>query len=716
MKTKILCLLVMMIYSAAVMAEDYQKEGKIIKVPRDFPTIQAAIDAANPHDIVLVAEGTYHENIRFNGKPITVASEYRMDGSALHIARTIIKGLPFNDSPVAATVLFVDGEDTTSVLNGFTITGGHGVMNETYQQRCGGGIYVYNSGAKIINNIITGNVVEGENTSGGGICCLMDDWGEYWTVIEGNVIRDNKSAADGSLAYGGGMSVSINSIIKNNLIVSNVCSNTMTLARGGGIDITRLSGIPIVSLIEDNTIAQNTVKGAVETHGAGISVAYVPVVLTDNVISGNEAFANNHMALGGGAFITSTPDGVQIDHNEFGQNSCTADYPKGGALMIERPGKIKILDNSFYGNATFAEETASGGGVWIAFATDSIELTGNIFQGNDAGFMSYGGAIGIYSFTCDIVSFDKNIISDNTAREGAGLWLYNTSNINLCNNVFLRNTATYLGGAINFCAYRGEKVDHYVPDERTQLLNIDDLPRPVISNNNFVQNEAFKGGAICSDMEWNSPVIFNSIFCSNDALVGKDLKNMSNDPFAVYNCLINTENLNTPWTGENNIFCNPLLEEDCTHLCWGSACANAGEDVLFYDQTWYHCVTYDIDGEERPYAATQPDIGADETNMVFRGRKFDNGSANINAVQDLEVYPNPVMSKATAEFNMPESGYVEINLLNTRGEVTESILSAALQEGVHSLEWNAESLSPGIYYLKLDMGGQTYTRKIVKVK
>ena len=85
-----------------------------IHVPADQPTIQKGILHSVSGDVVLVAPGTYFENIYFSAKLITLQSEAGVEV-------TVIDG-----NQTGSTVTFDSGDLENTVLQGFTIRNGSG--------------------------------------------------------------------------------------------------------------------------------------------------------------------------------------------------------------------------------------------------------------------------------------------------------------------------------------------------------------------------------------------------------------------------------------------------------------------------------------------------------------------------------------------------------------------------------------------------------------
>jgi hypothetical protein len=195
-------------------------EAQIIHVPADYPSIQEGINTADPGDTVLVSEGTYYENINFLGKkPLIVASEFLLDGDTTHISNTIINGSQPVDPQIGSVETFESGEDTTSVLCGFTITGGSGTMEPGWDMRMGGGIHIKYAGGKLLNNYVHDNTVAHSGAViGGGIQLGGPVSVIPWIVLRGNRIYNNHAISTSNFVGGGGVICYFNLIMENNTI------------------------------------------------------------------------------------------------------------------------------------------------------------------------------------------------------------------------------------------------------------------------------------------------------------------------------------------------------------------------------------------------------------------------------------------------------------------------------------------------------------------
>jgi predicted outer membrane repeat protein len=525
-------------------------EAQVINIPADYPTIQLGVDAANTGDTVLVSDGTYYEQISFLGKkPLIVASQFLMDGDTNHISNTIIDGSLLSDIDNASVVAFKSGEDTTTILCGFTIQGGKGTWDTENNNRCGGGIFISGSGAKIIYNKITANTVDdtqqgnGQESYGGGIGTSHED-ADYWIVIEHNQIYNNTVVTKYGWSAGGGIYVSYNVRVDSNLIAENTSTATTDgWGSGGGFSHIDLDGgVANTLIILNNKFHHNTARSI---NGFGLEGAACTVhghlIFSDNEVTANLGITPVGQGGGmGGLSIIDPAEGCIVHDNIFRENIGTHD---GGAIILE----------NYSGSPN----------------PNLVVISNNYFLDNEG---TYGGAVRVYDIP---VIFQNNVFHGNMATlNGGAIHMQKLTNysfvhlVTMINNSFSANSALNSGGAIYSIK-----------------------AKPLIFNSVFFNNLAnISGPEIYSNYPSDTVII---TFCNIDTSL-------------IYgNGYVDDAG--------GNINADPGFLDDSCHIDQFSACVDKAADSVNLDGTWYYAPMTDFDGDSRPDPVNHiMDIGSDE--------------------------------------------------------------------------------------------------------
>lgn len=560
--------------------EPEPEPGRELHVPVDYPTIQAAINAANDWDTIIVAPGTYTENLDFLGKNITVTSEDPEDPNV--VQNTIIDG-----GANGSVVTFRSQETAVAVLAGFTIKNGfagsgggiqviersqptiaHNIIsgNSAY---VGGGINCWNSAPNIISNTVAGN------TAGAG--CGIHAGHSCLAVIRDNVITENSSPD----AFGGGILVKFASpVVENNIITGNTAGRGM----GGGIFLGYSS-----SSIFSNTIIQNVTdpgcqEDSLEGSGGGIaSDTFSSPIIEYNIIQENCGGAH-----GGGVYLEF--GFAEVRNNVIENNVARC----GGGIMSALYSFGLIENNTIQGN-----RGRFGGGINIGYATPIVYS--NTISGNSA--LDEGG--GIFVKGDSSTSIKANSISENEAEMGGAIIIMEGGSPTVAENAITANEARDTGGGIVclegcFCAI----INNMIAENAAHSVGGIDCFNAFceIFNNTIARNSCpnDSNGILCESC---IALVTNTVLWDND---GHDIK--INGTSSV---TITYSDIEQGWTGIGNIAANPLFLDPGSgdyHLRFGSPCIDTGTDTSLH---------VDFEEDRRPFDGNgngidKYDMGADE--------------------------------------------------------------------------------------------------------
>jgi len=209
-------------------------------VPDDYPTIQAAVDAASDGDTIIVRDGTYVENVDVN-KRLTIRSENGADFTTVKSTKSYesifeIRADHVNISGFTVIGITANLCDGIALFSNYCNISYNTVSNNTY------GIEIVESN----NNKISENTVSNNNI---GIDLGISANGN---IISNNSITNNK---------GSGISIeySDSNIITNNAILNNIIG----IKLGGSFNI-----------ISNNSVMNNKGSG-IYLHGGHNNKVYL---------------------------------------------------------------------------------------------------------------------------------------------------------------------------------------------------------------------------------------------------------------------------------------------------------------------------------------------------------------------------------------------------------------------------------------------------------
>jgi hypothetical protein len=162
----------------------------------------------------------------------------------------------------------------------------------------------------------------------------------------------------------------------------------------------------------------------------------------------------------------------------------------------------------------------------------------------------------------------------------------------------------------------------------------------------------------------------------------------------------------------NERFEHGLLRFQMPAVC-ESLVVTGGELVRIEDlgASATYCVSVDI----LPLGMQQVTLELDSTSVVS------DGGDPTAGLWLAPTHPNPFGPSTVLSFDLPGPGHAELAILDILGRQVAGLVNEHLPAGPHSVAWHGldgdgRRTSPGVYFARLTLGGETRVRKLVLLR
>jgi PKD repeat protein len=321
--------------------------ASIIHVPSHYSTISAAFSAAADGDTIMLAKGTYTENLSVSNKSVVIASQYLFSKDESDIDGTVWLSAADPQTPnhtihVSGSrsytlsligIVFKNNPTTALYFSGYNFIASH----LKFFTNTGGALSIWDGDAIIKHSIFEGN---SRNDNGGAVDIQLSNE-DRTVVIDSCQFKSNTSPSSGGGLKG--------SVYKSSLTVSNSFFASNTAYKGGAIAIS--PGTNAYVTIKNNVIVEN--KAQLE--GGGIHMSGRGSKITNNTIVNNQLTQHGVNNKGAGVFLTGnntfsytylTNNIIKFNATESTDKEVYANYQSGALYSKVYLAYCNLSDNT----------------------------------------------------------------------------------------------------------------------------------------------------------------------------------------------------------------------------------------------------------------------------------------------------------------------------------------------------------------------------------
>ena len=680
----------------------------------------------NNGDFILVAPGTYQENLYSNGQSGSILAFSGPDS-------TII------DGGGEGSCLVIENAPNSWLIGGFTFTNGY--ANE------GGGIAARNSDGLILGgNMFIGNTAE---EVGGGVFALNTN-----TFVDScQFISNSANTYDG----GGLMVISNDASGYRNVSINNSLFYQNSADEGAGVYLYSSDESHLDAYMDNPFFVQNT-----GNHNVGLRVGgNVYCGVYGGIFAGNQAqayagaagysgsssawfdhslFVGNQAGLNGGDYNSGAVSVWSYSYADFYFCTFTNNSASYGSAVTTGMGANAYIYGSIVWNNPGANSLAAvnwddiGSNMYVS--NSDIENGEDGVYADDMSYIDYYDNISSPPFFCDPESGDFSIDELSPAvtywGEPMGAFGFGCSGTIQASASILsiEDVPNDQGGRV-YITFEGS------------LFDTDGLGRTEMYTVERLDGDQWVGlnsiGAYASDVYVVEATTLADSTSDNDAVMtyrviaNMDEGNYESDPASGYS----VDNIAPGLVA--GLQAN--VSDGVVNLSWNVSEAN---DLSHYIVYRGNSPDFTADEGSMIGETTDPGFADDVTELgdyyyvvtavdIHENESDPSDAVNVTLLSLVDVhglpeeyalhqnYPNPFNPTTTLRYDLPEDATVSVVIYDMMGRQVRTLVSGTASAGYHSTMWNAtndlgSSVSAGVYIYTIQAGQYRDVKKMILLK